>query len=225
MRRAAARAAMRRGSSSRTRPLITPASMSAGATRMVLPAPVGARSTRFGARFKAAMTSGRTSSMGSRFNRPEILRTGSARKGLLHGYEERRYWISMQPSNSVAGLLLIVTVTAAACSSTAKPAPSPPADGHRTIAEGYSLLYALASQQKDSDKLLIIKPESDQVDALINELSTYMAELCAELEDFSKRYPALTIETQFLPEVEVKVRESITSESTTVLLGTSGKEF
>jgi hypothetical protein len=117
----------------------------------------------------------------------------------------------------------LALIGASACAS--KLTPAPPAQDHRTIAEGYSLLYAVASQQKDTDKLLLVKAESDSVDVLINEIADYMKQLSTELEDFSKRYPALTIEQQFLPEVEVKARDSITEETTKTLLSLSGREF
>jgi hypothetical protein len=70
-----------------------------------------------------------------------------------------------------------------------------------------------------------VKLESDPVDAVISKLSDYMGELCGELEDMGRRYPALTIERQFLPVVEVKARESIAGETTKVLLDAKGKEF
>src|SRR5579859_2639472 len=66
MRRAAARAASRRGSSRRTRfDPGSPASSTAGGTRVVLPAPVGARSTAAPCRHSAAVSSGSTGSIGS----------------------------------------------------------------------------------------------------------------------------------------------------------------
>jgi hypothetical protein len=124
----------------------------------------------------------------------------------------------------VAAFLTILAVGTGACSSAKKQTP-PPADGHRTIAEGYSLLYGITSQQKDLKKLLLVKRESDRVDAVISELADYTGELSAQLEDMAKRYPALTVETQFLPDVEVKARESIASETTKVFLASEGKDF
>jgi len=121
--------------------------------------------------------------------------------------------------------LCFLLVAAAGCSSTQRQTPLPPTDGYRTIAQGYSLLYAITSEQKDLKKLLIIKVESDPVDAFISELADYAGELSAELEDMAKRYPALTVKTQFLPDVEVKTRESITAATTDALLARKGKEF
>ena len=87
------------------------------------------------------------------------------------------------------------------------------------------MLYGITSQQKDLKKLLLVKSESDAVDTVISEIADYTGELSAQLEDMSKRYPALTVETQFLPDVEVKARESITDETTKVFLATKGKDF
>lgn len=122
-------------------------------------------------------------------------------------------------------VLTALLIGAGACSSATQPRSLPPTSGHRTIAQGYSLLYAITSQQKDLKKLLLVKVESDPVDAVISELADYTGELSTELEDMAKRYPALTVDTQFLPEVEVKTRESITAATTTSLLDHKGKEF
>src|ERR1700733_12656340 len=62
MRRAASRAAIRRGSSTTTSPLTI--SSSAGGTRVVLPAPGGASITRLGERLRDSMISGRIASTG-----------------------------------------------------------------------------------------------------------------------------------------------------------------
>ena len=121
--------------------------------------------------------------------------------------------------------IVCMAVVAFACSSARHQEPIPSTDGHRTIAEGYSLIYGITSQQKDLKKLLLIKTESDPVDKVISELADYAGELSAQLEDMAKRYPALTVETQFLPDVEVRARESIASETTKVLLASKGKSF
>jgi len=123
-----------------------------------------------------------------------------------------------------AGVSLLALL-AGACA-TSKPQEPPRETGdHRTVAEGYGLLYGIVSQQKDLKKLLLIKIESDPVDRVISEIADYTGELTAKLEDMARRYPALTIHTQFLPEVEVKTRESITAEATDTFMSKKGKEF
>ena len=130
----------------------------------------------------------------------------------------------MQQGVAAFALILLALATST-CSSARQQIPPPPTDGHRTIAEGYSLLYGITSQQKDLKKLLLVKVESGPVDAVISELADYTRELSAQLEDMVRRYPALTIETQFLPDVEVKARESIASDTTKVLLASKGRDF
>lgn len=122
----------------------------------------------------------------------------------------------------VAALLALAV---ASCSSSTPQKAPPVTDGHRTIAEGYSLLYGITSQQKDLKKLLVIKTESDAVDKVISELADYAAALNVQLEDMVRRYPALTVETQFLPDVEVKARESVASATSKELLASEGKDF
>ena len=121
-------------------------------------------------------------------------------------------------------LPIVIAVGMSACSATTQQ-PVPVTDGHRTVAEGYSLLYATTSQQKDLKKLLYVKFESDAVDAVISELADYARELSAQLEDMTRRYPALTVNKQFLPVVEVKTREAISQETTAEFKSTKGKDF
>ena len=121
-------------------------------------------------------------------------------------------------------LPIAIAVGMSACSAT-KQQPVPVTDGHRTVAEGYSLLYGTTSQQKDLKKLLYVKFESDAVDAVISELADYTGELSAQLEDMTRRYPALTVDKQFLPVVEVKTREAISQETTAEFKSAEGKDF
>jgi hypothetical protein len=108
-------------------------------------------------------------------------------------------------------LPIAIAVGMSACSAT-KQQPVPVTDGHRTVAEGYSLLYGTTSQQTDLKRLLYVKFESDAVDAVISELADYTGELSAQLEDMTRRHPALTVDKQFLSVVEVKTREAISQE-------------
>lgn len=121
-------------------------------------------------------------------------------------------------------LALALAVVASACSATRQQAV-PAADGHRTVAEGYSLLYGITSQQKDLGKLLSVKLESDAVDTVISEIADYAGELSAQLEDMTRRYPALTVEQRFLPVVEVRTREAIAQETAAEFKSTKGTDF
>lgn len=83
----------------------------------------------------------------------------------------RRFFLRLFPSSG--GLLLALFVLTSGCGSTVRQTPPPQADDHRTIAEGYSLLYGITSQQKDVAKVLMIKSASPQVHALISEIAAY----------------------------------------------------
>jgi len=129
-------------------------------------------------------------------------------------------------SHTIRNLLaLSAAVLLTGCSSFGTKPPAPPSNGHRTIAEGYSLLYAIVSQQNNFEKILWVKSESDPVDHLITEIADYAGKVSAELEDIESRYPAVTLRTQFLPEVEARMRESVTSDATKSLLTLGGREF
>jgi hypothetical protein len=132
---------------------------------------------------------------------------------------------ALTPRRVRAACLLLGVLASSACAASKPQEPPRDGAGHRTIAEGYSLLYGIVSQQKDLKKLLLIKIESDPVDRAISAIADYAGELTAKLEDMAARYPALTVETQFLPEVEVKTRESIAAEAQDTFLSKSGKEF
>lgn len=119
--------------------------------------------------------------------------------------------------------LVLVALSAAACAAVQQPATHAP--GHRTIAEGYGLLYGITSQQKGLKKLLWMKLESDPLDRVISDIADYAGELSGQLEDMASRYPALTVHEQFLPPVEVKARRSIADALQDTFLSTSGREF
>jgi hypothetical protein len=121
--------------------------------------------------------------------------------------------------------LSLAALLAGGCAASKPQEPPRAAGEYRTIAQGYGLLYGIVSQQKDLKKLLLIKIESDPVDRVISAIADYAGELTTKLEDMAARYPALTVKTQFLPEVEVKTRESIAAEAQDTFLSKSGKEF
>lgn len=63
------------------------------------------------------------------------------------------------------------------------------------------------------------------MDAVISEIADYTGELSAQLEDMTRRYPALTVDKQFLPVDEVRTREAISQETTAEFKSTKGKDF
>ena len=91
MRSAAARAAIRRGSSTRIFPVAHGSCASTSGTRVVLPAPGGATSTATLRVRSAAVSAGRASSMGRSKSNAQVVIAGRARPGTLssgygHGF-------------------------------------------------------------------------------------------------------------------------------------------
>lgn len=100
-----------------------------------------------------------------------------------------------------------------------------PARPDSPTSEGYSLLYEIVSQQKHVDTLLLIKVESDAVDRIIGEISSYAATLEERLVGLAKDDPRLDLGRQILPEMAVRTRQSIQAEQLKELLGATGKDF
>lgn len=90
---------------------------------------------------------------------------------------------------------------------------------------GYALLYKFVATQKNSDKLLIIRKVSPEVEALMDQLSTFAGELDGQLKDIAKHNPEIKLDAEVLPAIEVKSRESAQFERTKQFLTTTGKPF
>jgi hypothetical protein len=90
---------------------------------------------------------------------------------------------------------------------------------------GYTLMYEFVSTQKASDKLLLIKRESDEVEAMINEISAVARDIEAQLKRIADAEPRIRLEAPVLPLMERKQRESARAERLKDFLGKSGKEF
>jgi hypothetical protein len=121
--------------------------------------------------------------------------------------------------------VVLLSAICAACGSAKPQIPESEPSDHRRIAEGYALLYGITSRQQHVGKLMLIKQESDPVDQFITELAKTVGEINAEIEDMAKRYPALTINKQFLPDVEVMSRESFEEETKKAFMDSSGHLF
>jgi hypothetical protein len=129
------------------------------------------------------------------------------------------------PSRSLWVSLLLVAGPLAGCAVfDRRPAPPPPA-GLSVVAQGYLLLHEIVSQQKHLDKLLLIKIESEEVDAIISEISAYSAEVEDQLIALAKEPPGLKLGQQILPAAFVRARQSSQAEQLKELLGATGKDF
>lgn len=120
---------------------------------------------------------------------------------------------------------LMLAGSLSGCAVLGKPEPAPPEPDYPTVNEGYNLLYEVVSTQKFTDKLLLIKIESDAVDAVISELSEDAARIEVQLKELAKGDPTLDLDRAVLPEVERRTRDSANLERLKDLLGGTGKHF
>jgi len=131
----------------------------------------------------------------------------------------------LRPARASCAVLPLVTALLCSCSTTtSKPLPEYQG-GKRTISEGYSLLYFAVSEEKWTDKILLVKFESDDLERVIHRISKYAAQLKVELEDLARRYPAIRLEPPPPSEIEQRARHAQTDEQTKSLLSESGKKF
>ena len=119
-------------------------------------------------------------------------------------------------------LAIILCLTVSACASS----PPPTKGDHKLVSEGYTLMYDTVSQLKFGDDLLLIKIESDSVDEIVTDISTYSSDVQGQLEDLAEEYPDVVIlDLDLLPPMEVLTRESVAGERIPQLLSESGMAF
>jgi hypothetical protein len=110
--------------------------------------------------------------------------------------------------------------------SCATPPPEPPArTGGAPTAHGYALLYELLGQEKDVSKLLIVKREADDFEAVIDAISKVAGRAYEDLTELGEADPGLNLTDNGLPAGERAARESVASASQKALLTESGEEF
>ncbi len=94
--------------------------------------------------------------------------------------------------------------------------------------DGYSLLYAGVSGLRFSDELLLVKFESNRLERVIKSVSDGASKMRADLQRVAKDYPAVQIDRQPLPEIEVEKRSAVNKDrllSIAPLTGQSGAGF
>ncbi|MDQ2696955.1 MAG: hypothetical protein M3Z21_16580 [Pseudomonadota bacterium] len=121
------------------------------------------------------------------------------------------------------GLLLAAGL--AGCALLERPSPAPVDREYPVATQGYTLLYEVVSKQKLSDKLLLIKIESDAVDAVIGEIAEDAARIEDQLKDIARQDPEIDLDRPILPEMEVRKRASVQAERLKDLLGSTGRDF
>jgi hypothetical protein len=103
--------------------------------------------------------------------------------------------------------------------------PEAPAVGESPRNQGFSLLYRLVSQQKDVDKLLLIKSETPEVQTVIQKIAAASANATTRLEEFAKKDSSIRLDVVSLPVAEQKTRSAIQSAKTKSLLFSTGSQF
>jgi hypothetical protein len=73
------------------------------------------------------------------------------------------------------------------------------------------------------DKLLLVKYESDKVEAVIDDVAQSAAKLAQGLETLAKKEPRLNLKNPGLPAIEVKTRTSIQQDLVAQLAPIAGK--
>lgn len=87
---------------------------------------------------------------------------------------------------------------------------------------GYALLYELATQQKHSNLLSLIKRESPELKELLERISKTSEATATELELLAKMNPPLNLKVTHLPRIEQATRDSIAKETGKEILHTNG---
>ena len=90
---------------------------------------------------------------------------------------------------------------------------------------GYALLYDLATQQKHSNLLSLIKKETPELKALLERISKTSQATATELETLAKMSPPLNLKVTHLPRIEQATRDSIAKETSKEILRSNGVEM
>jgi len=93
------------------------------------------------------------------------------------------------------------------------------------LSEGYSLLYDLASKEKQSSQLSIIKTISPELKSLLDRISETSKVTANELETLARINPPLNLEVSHLPTIERAARDSIDRETTKQILRSTGVDL
>lgn len=121
----------------------------------------------------------------------------------------------------------IALVAGCGASTTAEPATEPDRE-RRELNEGYSMLHADATNLGRAMLILYAKRESDEVDALVTEVSAFGDALALKLEKIAADYPAVRIDLDPLPEFEKRKRAAIGMDRAgyfAPIVGKSGREY
>ena len=90
------------------------------------------------------------------------------------------------------------------------------------MSEGYALLYDLVSKEEKASWLSIIKKESPELHAFLENISDTSKATAKELETLAKLDPPLNLKLTHLPRIEQAARDSIEKERSKEILHSSG---
>jgi hypothetical protein len=93
------------------------------------------------------------------------------------------------------------------------------------LSGGYALLYDLASKEKQSSQLSIIKTISPELKSLLERISETSKVTGKELETLARINPPLNLEVSHLPTIERAARDSIDKETTKQILRSTGVDL
>ena len=91
--------------------------------------------------------------------------------------------------------------------------------------EGYSLIYALMTDESKVDQLLVIKSASDPVKKIVGEISAASKEARAQLDSYKTPESRIVFDEADLPKVEQESRDLESKREAKALLFSSGKPF
>jgi len=107
-------------------------------------------------------------------------------------------------------------------------ASGPPPRDNALLNDGYSLLYETASTLRFEDDLVLLKIKTERFKLVIDDISSYSAQLKGGLERIARDYPAVRIDLQPLPEIEVARRTAAARAivlASAPIIGRSGAVF
>jgi hypothetical protein len=110
-------------------------------------------------------------------------------------------------------------------SSSSTSSPAPVAGKLEIRNNALSLLCDLLEDEKNLSKLLLIKRETDELDRLVKNISSFAGAGVKELKQVAKADPSLNLKALALPSGETAAREAIAKTKASALLHSSGTDF
>lgn len=119
----------------------------------------------------------------------------------------------------------VASVAGGGCQLPQQPPAAPATTQQQIRVNGYSLLHQLFDQQRNVDKLLVIKRESAELKRLIKTIASASAAGAERLEKFARQDASIRLDQFSLPPGEVATREAIASTKKKELLTPFNSDF